>query len=68
MQWFYFKVSNSNYPCHKIRLNICNNKKPGVLFSRGMKPYVYSKQLEVLKGIKWQQSGENVKYKRLIDR
>lgn len=65
MQWFYFKISNVSYPHQNIRLNICNNRKNGVLFCRGMKPYIYSKHLENTKGIKWQQAGENISYTNL---
>lgn len=65
MQWFYFKINNRFYSQQKIKINICNNKKQGVLFVRGMKPYVYSKYLEQTRGLKWQQGGENVNYQRL---
>ena len=32
MQWFYFSVKNTQKG--KIKLNICNNKKPNTLFQR----------------------------------
>jgi hypothetical protein len=65
MQWFYFRISNQKFPYQKIRINICNNRKAGVLFNRGMKPYIYSKYAERTRGCKWQQGGENIEYKRL---
>ena len=68
MQWFYFKVNNTNYSFSKVKFNICNNRKAGVLYCRGMKPYVYSKYAENNRGIKWHQNGENIEYKRLIEK
>jgi hypothetical protein len=57
MQWFYFRICNQDYQHKKIRINICNNRKSGVLYCRGMKPYIYSKYVEKTTGVKWQQSG-----------
>ncbi len=40
--WFYFKVSNVTTN-QKVKFNIVNFTKRGILYKDGMKPYVYKK-------------------------
>jgi hypothetical protein len=60
VQWFNFKVKNSNMK--KIKLNIVNFRKIKTLYSRGMKPYIFSENLKQRKNKGWHQGGFNVKY------
>lgn len=39
--WFFFKAI-SNKP-QKVKFNICNFHKSHLLYSKGMKPYVFSR-------------------------
>lgn len=41
LQWYYFKMFNM-VPGVKYTINICNFQKAKSLYSRGMKPYIYS--------------------------
>jgi len=38
--WFYFKVSNFTHK-QKIRFNLINFQKSGLLYKDGMKPYCF---------------------------
>jgi hypothetical protein len=67
-QWFSFRVSNSNYPHQRVKLNILNNRKKDVLFRRGMKPFVLSRHLEQTKGVKWHQGGDHISYINLLEK
>jgi cytosolic carboxypeptidase protein 2/3 len=42
LQWFNFKITNLKENV-KYKINICNFQKGKTLFSRGMKPYIFSK-------------------------
>jgi hypothetical protein len=60
-QWFYFAVHN----VHKDRtvtFNIMNFTKNGSLFSRGMRPAVFSVQRQKKHGHKWTRGGHDVRY------
>lgn len=62
VQWFNFTVKN--FGKKKIRLNIVNFKKYKTLYSRDMRPYLYSENIKQTKGFDWHQGGENVKYEK----
>lgn len=61
--WFNFKMTNLKKG-EKYRFNICNFQKEKVLYSRGMRPYIFSKKTFEKEGISWEQGGENVKYEK----
>ena len=45
-----------------IRLNINNLSKPNGLYSKGMKPFVYSMNKKKSQDIGWHRGGENITY------
>ena len=47
LQWFYFEISNLK-KYQEYRINICNFEKGKSLYTRGMKPYILSKQANEL--------------------
>jgi hypothetical protein len=55
--WFYFRVSNF-YHKQKIKMNIINFEKKGLLYREGMKPYCYRSSKK-----KWMQDGVNSEFK-----
>ena len=55
VQWFNFTVVNNGKK--NIRLNIVNFKKYKTLYSRELKPYVYSEYLKETKDCDWDQGG-----------
>lgn len=61
-QWYNFSIKNCGKK--KIKLNIINFKKCKTMYSRGMKPYVYSHHLNQVNQSGWIQGGENVKFER----
>ncbi len=63
LQWYNFKVKNMKKN-HAYIFNICNFSKPKSLYSRGMKPFAYSKKVYETSGISWRQTGSNVKYEK----
>lgn len=63
LQWFNFKVKGWK-KLLKYKINICNFKKDKCLFSRGMKPYIYSAKREKKEKIGWQQDGECVRFEK----
>ena len=63
LQWFNFKVRGWR-KLLKYRINICNFQKDKCLFSRGMKPYIYSKRRMEKEGIGWVQEGDNVRFQK----
>lgn len=55
--WFFFKVTSKAQK--KVKFNICNFYKQYILYSKGMKPYVFDK-FRSEEG--WRQHEGNVKY------
>ena len=45
---------------------ISNFQKGGILYTRGMKPYIYSEKAKLETGKDWEQSGNNLKYERKL--
>lgn len=68
MQWFYFKLTHLPQASRTVRINICNNRRAMTLFTRGMRPFAYSRHVLATQGIKWQQAGSNVSYQKLATR
>lgn len=62
VQWFNFSVKNVGKK--KVRLNIVNFKKYKTLYSRDMRPYIYSEVVKQITGAGWHQGGEAVKYEK----
>jgi hypothetical protein len=54
LQWYNYKKSRAK--------NICNFQKSKSLYTRGMKPFVFSKQRHKQLWQGWEQCGENLKY------
>lgn len=52
--WFYFKVSNFSHQ-QRIRFNIINFQKNGLLYDQGMKPYCFRSSSK-----SWHQAGADV--------
>lgn len=61
LQWYNFKVCGARKGA-KYRFNICNFQKSKSLYSRGMKPFVFSRARHDRLRAGWEQSGENLKY------
>lgn len=59
-QWFNFTIKNCGKK--KIKLNLINFKKCKTMYTRGMKPYIYSNYVHQLHESGWFQGGENVKF------
>lgn len=55
--WFFFKAL-SETP-QKVKFNICNFYKPCILYTKGMKPYIFTRN-----GNSWRQGGTNLNYAR----
>ena len=55
VQWFNFTIKNNGRK--KIKLNIVNFKKAKTMYSRGMKPYIFSEYLKQSKELNWFQGG-----------
>jgi hypothetical protein len=47
LQWFNFTIKNCGKK--RVKLNLVNFKKAKTMYSRGMKPYVYSQYLKQAK-------------------
>ncbi|KAE8613341.1 hypothetical protein XENTR_v10007674 [Xenopus tropicalis] len=62
-QWFYFRVRNTRAGV-PYRFTITNLRKPASLYSRGMRPLIYSELEAKSRGIGWHRTGENIKYYR----
>ena len=60
-QWYYFSVMNI-YAETTVRFNICNLSKPNGLYSKGMKPFVYSMNKAKANGIGWHRGGKHIRY------
>lgn len=58
--WFYFSARNPRKS--SITFKIVNMRKKDVLFQAGMKPAVYSLQLEGHQGIRWHRDCSSVSY------
>jgi len=61
LQWYNFKVSKMQKSA-RYRFNICNFQKCKSLYTRGMKPFVFSRKRDEQFHVGWEQSGENLKY------
>jgi cytosolic carboxypeptidase protein 2/3 len=59
LQWYYFKMFNM-IPGTTYQLNLCNFQKAKSLYSRGMKPYLFSHRNSEEKGIGWRQAGSSI--------
>lgn len=62
-QWFYFAVRNAHKD-KSVVFNIMNFSKNGSLFSKGMRPAVFSLQRMKKHGTKWTKGGFDVRYWR----
>lgn len=54
LQWYYFKMFNIKQN-EKYKLNICNFQKGKTLYTRGMKPYIYSHKKNEEESQGWRQ-------------
>jgi len=63
LQWFNFRVKGWK-KLLKYKINICNFRKDKCLFTRGMKPYIFSTKKNQKEGTSWQQDGENVRFEK----
>lgn len=63
LQWYYFEITNMKRN-KQYRINICNFKKSKSLYSRGMRPYILSKQANSLKNQNWKQGGSIISYEK----
>jgi len=61
MQWFYFSVMNIKAET-RTKLNLVNLSKPDSLYSKGMKPFVYSMKKKEATGVGWHRGGEHISY------
>jgi hypothetical protein len=61
LQWYNYKISRAKKGS-KYRFHICNFQKSKSLYTRGMKPFVFSKQRHKQLWQGWEQCGENLKY------
>nr|XP_013802179.1 PREDICTED: cytosolic carboxypeptidase 2 [Apteryx mantelli mantelli] len=60
-QWFYFRVQNTRKdPVY--RFTIANLAKPKSLYSKGMKPLLYSQRDAQGRGIGWRRAGDDIRY------
>lgn len=55
--WFYFKVKNFS-PQQKVRFNLINFQKSGLLYNDGMKPYCFRSSKKV-----WEQTNVDLEYR-----
>ena len=55
--WFYFSVKNKENK-RKIKLNICNLRRPSKLYDQGMKAHIFSVKEWNRSGKDWSQGGE----------
>lgn len=60
-QWYYFSAMNI-YAETTVRFNICNFSKSSNLYSKGMKPFVYSVNKAKKTGEGWHRGGKHVRY------
>ena len=63
IQWYNFKILNPQ-KLQKYKFNICNFQKRKSLYSRGMKPYLYSERKARKEKVGWHQAGDFVRYER----
>lgn len=67
LQWYNFKVKNAVKGV-TYKFNICNFRKHHSLYTRGMKPFVFSQKNMECKKIGWDQTGENIKYEKKLSK
>nr|XP_033784489.1 cytosolic carboxypeptidase 2 isoform X2 [Geotrypetes seraphini] len=60
-QWFYFQVKNTRKDI-QYRFTITNLMKSTSLYSRGMKPLLYSQKDAQLRNIGWRREGNDISY------
>ena len=60
-QWFYFQVKNT-IKGTLYKFNIINLMKPNCLYSKGMRPLMYSENMADQKSIGWHRVGTNISY------
>lgn len=63
LQWFNFKVKGWR-KLLKYRINICNFQKDKCLFTRGMRPYLFSEKRSRREKEGWRQDGENLRFEK----
>ena len=63
LQWFYFKMFNLKKD-ETYKLNICNFHKAKSLYTRGMRPFLFSHRANEEQPVGWQQGGQNIEYSR----
>lgn len=62
-QWFYFRVQNTRRdPLYHF--TIVNMAKPKSLYSKGLRPLLYSQRDAQTRGIGWRRVGDNICYHR----
>lgn len=54
LQWYNYKVKNMS-PGISYKFNICNFQKGKNLYSRGMRPYCFSKKRYEIENVGWHQ-------------
>ena len=62
-QWYNFKVFGAKKDATNT-FHICNFQKNHSLYTRGMKPFVFSKRQKELRKIEWEQRGNNIRYEK----
>lgn len=63
LQWFNFKIGNLQKD-KEYRFNVCNFQKDNILYGRGLKPYVYSREKFVREKVGWEQRGESLVFEK----
>ncbi|KAF7663631.1 hypothetical protein LDENG_00205750 [Lucifuga dentata] len=60
-QWFYFRVRNMKAGI-TYRFTIVNLMKSSSLYSKGMRPLIYSERAAMEKGVGWHRTGSDIRY------
>ena len=63
LQWYYFKMHNIKKG-EVYLLNIVNFQKAKTLYTRGMRPYIYSYAAAEHRGSGWTQGGDDIEYSK----
>lgn len=62
-QWFYFRVRKMRAGV-TYRFTIVNLMKSSSLYSKGMRPLLYSERAAVENGVGWHRTGSDIRYYR----
>ena len=65
LQWFNFRVRSMEKD-REYTFHVCNFQKKKILYARGLRPYVWSKEGWAREKIGWEQKGENVVYEKKV--